>query len=152
LDVVNAIAAYLHPGQLIVLESTTYPGTTDECVLLRLQQTGLNVGVDFFLAFSPERIDPGNTHYSLRNTPKVVAGITPACLQLTRALYETVVDTVIPVSSTRTAELVKLFENTYRAVNIGLVNELTIMAKLLNVDVWEVISAAGTKPYGFTPF
>jgi UDP-N-acetyl-D-glucosamine dehydrogenase len=152
LDVVNAIAAYLHPGQLVVLESTTYPGTTDEYILPRLQQTGLNVGTDFFLAFSPERIDPGNTRYSLRNTPKVVAGITPACLQLTSALYETVVDRVIPVSSTRTAELVKLFENTFRAVNIGLVNELTIMAKLLNVDVWEVISAASTKPYGFTTF
>lgn len=152
LDVVNAIAAYLHPGQLIVLESTTYPGTTDECILPCLQKTGLNVGEDFFLAFSPERIDPGNTRYNLSNVPKVVAGITPACLQLARALYETVVDTVVPVSSTRTAEFVKLFENTFRTVNIGLVNELAIMANLLSVDVWEVISAAETKPYGFTPF
>lgn len=150
--VVNAIASYLHPGQLIVLESTTYPGTTDELILSRLQQTGLQVGVDFFLAFSPERIDPGNTRNNFRNTPKVVAGITPVCLQLSSALYETVVDTVFPVSSTRTAELVKLFENTFRTVNIGLVNELTIMSNLLGVDVWEVISAAGTKPYGFTPF
>jgi UDP-N-acetyl-D-glucosamine dehydrogenase len=152
LTVTDSIAAYLHPGQLIVLESTTYPGTTDECILPRLQRTGLNVGVHFSLAFSPERIDPGNTDFSLRNTPKVVAGITPICLQLARALYETVVDTVIPVSTTRTAELVKLFENTFRAVNIGLVNELAIMANLLEVDVSEVISAAGTKPYGFTPF
>jgi UDP-N-acetyl-D-glucosamine dehydrogenase len=152
IDVVNAIASYLHPGQLIVLESTTYPGTTDELILPCLQQTGLQVGVDFFLAFSPERIDPGNTLYSFRSTPKVVAGITPICLQLSSALYETVVDTVFPVSSTRTAELVKLFENTFRAVNIGLANELTIMSNLLGVDVWEVLSAAGTKPYGFTPF
>ena len=152
LNIVDAIVASLHPGQLIVLESTTYPGTTDECILPRLQQTGLKVGEDFFLAYSPERIDPGNTRYNLHNTPKVIAGITPCCMQLTRTLYETVVDTVIPVSSTRTAELVKLFENTFRAVNIGLVNELAIMANLLSVDVWEVISAAGTKPYGFTPF
>jgi UDP-N-acetyl-D-glucosamine dehydrogenase len=152
LNVVEAIVASLHPGQLIVLESTTYPGTTEECILPRLQQSGLKVGEDFFLAYSPERIDPGNTRYSLRNTPKVIAGITPCCIQLTRALYATVVDTVIPVSSTRTAELVKLYENTFRAVNIGLVNELAIMANLLGVDVWEVISAAGTKPYGFAPF
>jgi UDP-N-acetyl-D-glucosamine dehydrogenase len=152
LNAIDTITAYLHPGQLIVLESTTYPGTTDEYVLPRLKQTGLNVGADFFLAFSPERIDPGNTRYRLRNTPKVVAGITPACLQLASALYETVVDVVVPVSSTRTAELVKLFENTFRAVNIGLVNELAIMANLFGVDVWEIIAAAGTKPYGFTPF
>jgi len=152
LDVVNAIASYLHPGQLIVLESTTYPGTTDECILPYLQQTGLNVGVEYFLAFSPERIDPGNTHYNLRNTPKVVAGITPACLEVTRALYETAVDTVVSVGSTRTAELIKLFENTFRAVNMGLVNELAIIADLLGVDVWETIAAAATKPFGFMPF
>ncbi len=142
LKVVDAIAASLHPGQLIILEN----------ILPRLQQSGLKVGEDFFLAYSPERIDPGNPHYGLHNTPKVIAGITACCIQLTKALYETVVDTVIPVSSTRTAELVKLFENTFRAVNIGLVNELAMMANLLSVDVWEVISAAGTKPYGFTPF
>jgi UDP-N-acetyl-D-glucosamine dehydrogenase len=135
-----------------VLESTTYPGTTDDCILSRLQQSGLKVGEEFFLGYSPERIDPGNTQYGLRNTPKVIAGITSSCIKLTRALYETVVDTIIPVSSTRTAELVKLFENTFRAVNIGLVNELAMMANLLKVDVWEVISAAGTKPYGFTTF
>ena len=152
LKVVDAIAASLHPGQLIILESTSFPGTTDEYILPRLQQSGLKVGEDFFLAYSPERIDPGNPHYGLHNTPKVIAGITACCIQLTKALYETVVDTVIPVSSTRTAELVKLFENTFRAVNIGLVNELAMMANLLSVDVWEVISAAGTKPYGFTPF
>ena len=152
LTVVDAIAAYLRPGQLIVLESTTYPGTTDDCILSRLQQSGLKVGEEFFLGYSPERIDPGNTQYGLRNTPKVIAGITSSCIKLTRALYETVVDTIIPVSSTRTAELVKLFENTFRAVNIGLVNELAMMANLLKVDVWEVISAAGTKPYGFTTF
>jgi UDP-N-acetyl-D-glucosamine dehydrogenase len=152
LSAVEAIAAHLHSGQLIVLESTTYPGTTDELILPQLSQTGLEVGVDFFLAFSPERTDPGNNHYGLRNTPKVVAGITPACLEAAKALYETVIDTIRPVSSTRVAELVKLLENTFRAVNIGMVNELAIMANLLGVDVWEVISAAGTKPYGFMPF
>jgi UDP-N-acetyl-D-glucosamine dehydrogenase len=152
LSAVEAIAAHLHSGQLIVLESTTYPGTTDELILPQLSQTGLGVGVDFFLAFSPERTDPGNSHYGLRNTPKVVAGITPTCLEVAKALYETVVDTIIPVSSTRVAELVKLLENTFRAVNIGMANELAIMANLLGVDVWEVISAASTKPYGFMPF
>ena len=152
LTVVDAIAATLHPGQLIVLESTTYPGTTDECILPRLQQSGLSVGEEFFLGYSPERIDPGNTTYGLQNTPKILAGMTSRCKQVMAALYEIVVDKVYPVSSTRTAELVKLFENTYRAVNIGLVNELAMMANLLGVDVWEVISAASTKPYGFTPF
>jgi len=152
LSVVDAIAGSLHAGQLIILESTTYPGTTDEFILPRLQQSGLKVGKEYFLGYSPERIDPGNTRYGLRNTPKVIAGTTSSCAQLMKALYETVVDRVIPVSSTRAAELVKLFENTFRAVNIGLVNELAMMANLLNVDVWEVISAAGTKPYGFTTF
>ncbi len=152
LTVVDAIAASLRSGQLIVLESTTYPGTTDECILPRLQQSGLNVGEEFFLGYSPERIDPGNTTYGLQNTPKIIAGMTSRCKQLITALYETVVDLVYPVSSTQTAELIKLFENTFRAVNIGLVNELTMMANLLGVDVWEVISAAATKPYGFTPF
>jgi UDP-N-acetyl-D-glucosamine dehydrogenase len=152
LQAVEAIAEHLHPGQLIVLESTTYPGTTDELVLSRLCQTNLVVGVDFFLAFSPERTDPGNRDFCLRTTPKVVAGITPTCLEMVAALYQTVVDTIIPVSSTRVAELVKLLENTFRAVNIGMVNELAIMANLLGVDVWEVISAAATKPFGFMPF
>jgi UDP-N-acetyl-D-glucosamine dehydrogenase len=152
LNAVHVIATYLHPGQLIILESTTYPGTTDELILPRFQQTGLNVGKDFFLAFSPERVDPGNSCYNLRNTPKVVGGITPTCLEIAKALYETVVDTVVPVSSTSTAELVKLLENTFRAVNIGLVNELAIMANLLGINVWEVVSAAATKPFGFMPF
>ncbi|SRR5258708_1515834 len=152
LNAVEMIAAHLHHGQLIVLESTTYPGTTDELVLPRLCQTGLTVGEDFFLAFSPERTDPGNNRYGLCNTPKVVAGITPTCLEIAAALYKTVVDTIVPVSSTRAAELVKLLENTFRSVNIGLVNELAIMANLLGVNVWEVISAAATKPFGFMPF
>ena len=152
LSAVEAISTYLQRGQLIVLESTTYPGTTDELILPRLSQTGLSVGGDFFLAFSPERTDPGNVRFGLRNTPKVVAGITPACLELVAALYRTIVDTVIPVSSTRVAELVKLLENMFRAVNIGMVNELAIIADLLDVNVWEVISAAATKPFGFMPF
>lgn len=152
LSAVEAIAAHLHRGQLIVLESTTYPGTTDELILPRLCQTDLTVGLDFFLAFSPERTDPGNGNYGLRNTPKVVAGITPTCLEMAIALYETVVDTIVPVSSTRAAELIKLLENMFRAVNIGMVNELAIISNLLGVDVWEVISAAATKPFGFMPF
>jgi UDP-N-acetyl-D-glucosamine dehydrogenase len=152
LNAIDAIIAHLHPGQLIVLESTTYPGTTDELILPRLNKFGLTVGEDFFLAFSPERIDPDNKQYGLPNTPKVIAGITPMCLEVATALYKTVVNTLIPVSSTRTAELVKLLENTFRAVNIGMVNELAIIANLLGVDVWEVISAAATKPFGFMPF
>ncbi len=152
LSAIEAIAAHLHEGQLIVLESTTYPGTTDELVLPSLGRSGLSVGEEFFLAFSPERTDPANGRYGLRNTPKVVAGITSACLEVVSALYQTIVDTVVPVSSTRVAELVKLLENTFRAVNIGLVNELAIMAHLLGVDVWEIIAAASTKPFGFMPF
>ncbi len=152
LNAVDAIVAHLHPGQLIVLESTTYPGTTDELILPLLSKTGLTVGEDFFLAFSPERIDPDNKQYGLPNTPKVVAGITPICLEIVTALYKTVVNTIVPVSSTRAAELIKLLENTFRAVNIGMVNELAIIANLLEVDVWEVISAAATKPFGFMPF
>jgi UDP-N-acetyl-D-glucosamine dehydrogenase len=152
LSALEAIATHLHREQLIVLESTTYPGTTDELILPRLSQTDLTIGVDFFLAFSPERIDPGNKLYGLRNTPKVIAGITPTCLEMAKALYEMVVDTLVPVSSTRAAELTKLLENMFRAVNIGMVNELAIIANLLGVDVWEVISAAATKPFGFLPF
>lgn len=152
LNAVEAIAAHLHHGQLIVLESTTYPGTTDELILPLLSQSSLKVGTDFFLAFSPERIDPNNSHYGLFNTPKVVAGITRECLEMATALYKTVVDIIVPVSSTRAAELVKLLENTFRAVNIGMVNELAIISNLLGVDVWEVISAAETKPFGFMPF
>ena len=146
------IARWLRPGQLVVLESTTYPGTTDEVVLPLLEAGGLRVGEDFFLAFAPERIDPGNTRFAARNTPKVVGGVTPACRQAATALYEQVIERVVPVSSTRTAEMAKLLENTFRAVNIALVNEMAMMCDALDVDVWEVIEAAATKPFGFMPF
>ncbi len=139
-------------GQLIVLESTTYPGTTDEVILPRMSQGGLEVGRDFFLAFSPERIDPGRTDYTVRTTPKVIGGVTPECVEVAVALYGTVVDTPVPVSSTATAEMVKLLENTFRAVNIGLVNEVALMCDKLGLDVWEVVRAAASKPYGFMPF
>lgn len=146
------IAKYLHPGQLVVLESTTYPGTTEELLQPMLERAGLRVGRDFFLAFSPERIDPGNKHFSLRNTPKVIGGVTEQCTQLAVALYSTAVEQVVPVGSPKVAELVKLFENTFRAVNIGLANEFAQIANILKVDIWEVIEAAGTKPFGFVPF
>jgi UDP-N-acetyl-D-glucosamine dehydrogenase len=152
LRAVEVVAQHLHHGQLVVLQSTTYPGTTQELVLPYLHKAGLLVGQDFFLAFSPERTDPGNSRFALRNTPKIVSGITEACLEVTATLYATVVEEVIAVSSTCTAELVKLLENTFRAVNIGLVNELAIIANLLKVDVWEVIAAARTKPFGYMPF
>jgi UDP-N-acetyl-D-glucosamine dehydrogenase len=148
----ESIAQRLRPGQLVVLESTTYPGTTDEIVLPRLEASGLRVGQDFFLAFAPERIDPGNRHFAARNTPKVVGGVTPACREVAAALYGQVVERVVPVSSTRTAEMAKLLENTFRAVNIALVNEMAVMCNALDVDVWEVIDAAATKPFGFMPF
>ena len=146
------VAAYCHADFLIVLESTTYPGTTEEILLPKLQANGWRVGQNIFLAFSPERIDPGNAHYGVRNTPKVVGGATPACTEMATALYSLAVDQVVPVSSLRTAELVKLLENTFRAVNIGLVNEMALMCDKLNVDVWEVIEAAATKPYGYMKF
>ena len=146
------IANYIHPGMLIVLESTTYPGTTAEVLQPMFEAKGLTVGTDFFLAFSPERVDPSNEHYTTRNTPKVVGGTTPACSELAAALYGTAVDTVVPVSSTQVAEMVKLLENTFRAVNIGLVNEIALMSHRMNIDVWEVIDAAKTKPFGFMPF
>ncbi|MEZ4515905.1 MAG: nucleotide sugar dehydrogenase [Chloroflexota bacterium] len=139
-------------GKLIVLESTTYPGTTDEVILPRLSKDGLEVGRDFFLAFSPERIDPGRTDYTVRTTPKVIGGVTPDCVEVAVALYGTVVDEPVPVSSTATAEMVKLLENTFRAVNIGLVNEVALMCDKLGLNVWEVVRAAATKPYGFMPF
>lgn len=148
----DEIAKIAHSGMLIVLESTTYPGTTEEIILPRLVQNGLVVGEDVFLAFSPERIDPGNKHYGVRNTPKVVGGVTPACQAVATALYETAVDTIVPVSSPMVAEMVKLLENTFRAVNIGLVNEMALMCDRLGINVWEVIEAAKTKPYGFMPF
>jgi UDP-N-acetyl-D-glucosamine dehydrogenase len=149
---VESIARHLHPGMLIILESTTYPGTTDEVLQPILERGGLKAGRDFFLAFSPERVDPGNPHFNTRNVPKVVGGMTPQCSQLARALYSTSIETVVPVSSTRVAEMVKLLENTFRAVNIGLVNEIALMCDKLGIDVWEVINAAKTKPFGFMPF
>jgi UDP-N-acetyl-D-glucosamine dehydrogenase len=153
--VVNAaksIAKHLHTGQLVVLESTTYPGTTEELILPLLVERGQKVGETLFLAFSPERVDPGNARYHTRNTPKIIGGVTPACTKVAQALYRKAIDTVIPVSSTQAAEMVKLLENTFRSVNIGLVNELVIMCDRLGVDVWEVIDAAATKPFGFMPF
>jgi UDP-N-acetyl-D-glucosamine dehydrogenase len=149
---VEAIATHLHPGMLIVLESTTYPGTTDEVVQPLLEATGLKAGEDFFLAFSPERVDPGNPTFHTRNVPKVVGGLTPACSRLAAALYGAAIDTIVPVGSTRVAEMVKLLENTFRAVNIGLVNELALMCDRMNIDVWEVVEAAKTKPFGFMAF
>jgi UDP-N-acetyl-D-glucosamine dehydrogenase len=148
----EVVAANLKSGQLVVLESTTYPGTTDEVALPMLEATGLKVERDFYLAFSPERVDPGNHTYSTRNIPKVVGGHGPASSEVATLLYSQIVGTVIPVSSTRVAEMVKLLENTFRAVNIGLVNELAQMCGRLDIDVWEVIEAAKTKPFGFMPF
>lgn len=149
---VEVIRRSLHPGQLIILESTTYPGTTEEMVLPTLEETGLKVGRDFFLAFSPERVDPGNKQYTTRNTPKIVGGITAECTQLARTLYEQAIDKVISVSSTKVAETVKLLENTFRSVNIALVNEIALMSYKMGINVWEVIDAAATKPFGFLPF
>jgi UDP-N-acetyl-D-glucosamine dehydrogenase len=148
----SAIARQAHAGMLVVLESTTYPGTTRELLQPAFEQLGYVVGTDVFLAFSPERVDPGNPTYSTKNTPKVVGGITPACTEVAVALYRTCIDTVVPVSSTETAELVKLLENTFRSVNIGMVNEMAIVCDRLGVDVWEVIEAAATKPFGFMKF
>jgi len=148
----DAISRHCHPGLLIVLESTTYPGTTRELMQPKLEAAGLTVGEDVFLAFSPERVDPGNPTWNTKNTPKVVGGITAACTELAAALYATCLDTIVPVSSTETAELVKLLENTFRSVNIGLVNEMQIVCDKLGVNVWEVIDAAATKPFGFMRF
>ena len=149
---VERVAAHLHAGQLVVLESTTYPGTIDEVVRPRLEAGGLRAGADFCLAFSPERVDPGSTKWTTRNIPKVVGGVDARSTETAAALYRLIVDTVVPVSSPRVAEMVKLLENTFRAVNIGLVNELALMCRDLGVDVWEVIDAAKTKPFGFMPF
>jgi UDP-N-acetyl-D-glucosamine dehydrogenase len=148
----ETVARNSHPGMLIVLESTTYPGTTREVLQPRLEQEGLRVGQDVFLAFSPERVDPGNPTWNTRNTPKVVGGLTPACTEAAVALYGSCIDTVVPVASAEAAELVKLLENTFRAVNIGLVNEMAIVCDKLGVNVWEVIDAAATKPFGFMKF
>jgi UDP-N-acetyl-D-glucosamine dehydrogenase len=148
----ESVKRSLRRGQAIILESTTYPGTTREILLPALESTGLKVGSDFFLAFSPERVDPGNPKYGTRNTPKVVGGITPDCRRVAVALYQPAIDTLVPVSTTEAAELVKLLENTFRSVNIGLVNEMAIVCDKLGVDVWEVIEAAATKPFGFMKF
>lgn len=149
---IDAISQVAHEGLLVVLESTTYPGTTEEIIRPRLEHNGLVVGENVFIAFSPERIDPGNTEYGVRNTPKVVGGITANCTEVAEALYGTGVDNIVPVSSPTSAEMVKLLENTFRAVNIGLVNEIALMCDKLDIDVWEVIHAAATKPFGFMPF
>lgn len=146
------ISKRLRKGQLIILESTTYPGTTDEVLLPEFEKTGLKVGKDFFLAFSPERVDPGNPRYNTKNTPKVIGGVTPACLKKSMEYYSAVFEKVIPVSSTKSAEMVKLLENTFRSINIGMVNEMALMCNKLGIDVWEIIEAAATKPFGFMPF
>jgi UDP-N-acetyl-D-glucosamine dehydrogenase len=148
----EAIKKRIRRSQAIILESTTYPGTTREIMLPALESTGLKVGQDFFLAFSPERVDPGNPRYGARNTPKVVAGITDDCRRVAVALYQPAIDTLVPVSTTEVAELVKLLENTFRSVNIGLANEMAIVCDKLGVNVWEVIEAAATKPFGFMKF
>lgn len=149
---VSEVQKYLHPGQLVILESTTYPGTTEELILPMLEETGLKVGKDFFLAFSPERVDPGNEKYTTKNTPRVVGGITPLCTKIAKLFYEQTISQAVPVSSTKSAEMVKLLENTFRSVNIGLVNEVALMCDRLKIDVWEIIDAANTKPFGFMPF
>jgi UDP-N-acetyl-D-glucosamine dehydrogenase len=146
------MADYLHPGMLIMLESTTYPGTTKEFVLPLLEKSNLTVGRDFFLCFSPERVDPGNPQFKTANTPKVVGGVTRTCTQLGELFYSQAIEQVVPVSSPEVAEMTKLLENTFRMINIGLVNELAVMCNRMNIDVWEVIDAAATKPFGFMPF
>jgi UDP-N-acetyl-D-glucosamine dehydrogenase len=146
------IARYFHAGMLIILESTTYPGTTDELVLPMLSKSGLEVGRDFFLCFSPERVDPGNPKFQTVNIPKVVGGCTPACTGMGQLFYSQALEHVVPVSSTQVAEMVKLLENTFRMINIGLANEMALMCDRMGIDVWEVIDAAATKPFGFMPF
>src|SRR5580700_8872683 len=146
------VARYFHPGLLVILESTTYPGTTDELLLPTFEKDGLKAGQDFFLCFSPERVDPGNPVYQTLNTPKVVGGITPACTEMGRVFFSQALQKVVPVSNTRVAEMVKLLENTFRMINIGLVNEMAVMCDGMGINVWEVIDAAATKPFGFMPF
>jgi UDP-N-acetyl-D-glucosamine dehydrogenase len=152
LDVADKLQSRLKPGALVILESTTYPGTTREIFLPRLSSNNRAAGQDFFLAFSPERVDPGNLKFNTKNTPKIIGGTTPTCSQVAKHLYSRFIDTVVPVTSTDAAEMVKLLENTFRAVNIGLVNEVAIMCQKLGIDTWEVINAAATKPFGFMPF
>jgi UDP-N-acetyl-D-glucosamine dehydrogenase len=146
------IAKYFHPGMLVILESTTYPGTTDELVRPMLERPDIRVGQEFFLCFSPERVDPGNEKFQTKNIPKVVGGTTPACTEMGRLFYSQALETVVPVASTQVAEMVKLLENTFRMINIGLVNELAVMCSRMGINVWEVIDAAATKPFGFMPF
>ena len=152
LAVSDSLKEYVHKGMVIVLESTTYPGTTREMILPKLEESGMQVGRDFFLAFSPERVDPGRTDWTTTNTPKVLGGITPACLEVSKAWYSSALETVVPVSSAEVAEMAKLLENTFRMINIGMVNEMAIMCDRLGVDVWEVIEAAATKPFGYMKF
>jgi UDP-N-acetyl-D-glucosamine dehydrogenase len=153
--IVNAceeIANYFHPGMLVILESTTYPGTTDELVRPILERNGLKAGVDFFLCFSPERVDPGNPQFQTKNIPKVVGGYTAECTEMGRLFYSQALEKVVPVGSTQVAEMVKLLENTFRMINIGLANEIAVMCDGMGINVWEVIDAAATKPFGFMPF
>ena len=149
---VKNIKQHMNKGQIVILESTTYPGTTEEVILPALETNGLREGRDFYLAFSPERIDPGNKKYHTENTPKIIGGISKVSTEMARLLYEQVIESVVPVSSSKVAEMVKLLENTFRIVNIGLVNEIMLMCDKLGIDIWEVIEAAKTKPYGFMPF
>jgi len=151
-DAADQIQAHQHSGMLVVLESTTYPGTTSEVLVPKLTEKGFELGKDVFVAFSPERVDPGNETFKTKNTPKVIGGATPACLAVATALYSHVIDQLVPVSSTETAEMVKLLENTFRAVNIGLANEIALMSRKLGVNPFEVIRAAASKPFGFMPF
>jgi len=152
LSAVEWIKRYLHKEMLIILESTTYPGTTEDMILPLLESSGLKVGRDFYLAFSPERVDPGNPVFATKNTPRVVGGITPRCTKAAKLFYEQAIENVVPMSSTKAAEMVKLLENTFRAVNIGLVNEVALMCDRLDINVWEIIDAAASKPFGFMPF
>ena len=148
----SEVSKYLHQGQLIILESTTFPGTTKDIILPELEKKGLKVGKDFFLSFSPERVDPGNKKYTIRNTPKVVGGVTPECAEITKIFYQQIVEKLVLVASTEEAEMTKLLENIFRSVNIALANELTLMCDRLGIDIWNVIEAATTKPFGFMPF
>lgn len=149
---INQLMPHIRDGQLIILESTTYPGTTEEMLQPKIEATNRTIGETIFLAFSPERVDPGNPHFNTKNTPKVVGGVTPQCTTLTCMTYDHCISKTVPVSSPRTAELVKLYENTFRSVNIAMANEMAIMANKLGIDVWEMIAAAETKPFGFMPF
>jgi len=152
IQAVHAISKNIQKGSLIILESTTYPGTTEEVILPLLESKGLKCGSDFYLAFSPERIDPGNNRYPLNKIPKVIGGVTQEATELTQIIYKNIIDKVVPVSSARAAEIVKLIENTFRIVNIALIDEMAMMAHKMGIDIWEVINAAKTKPFGFMPF